>query len=192
MRLTRVAQYWRNKLKSKDSIEFPSKLCDPMASITDDFSFAYLKEAFVATLLDLARNNSDDGDEDEEESQTEDEGDDELDKYNFWRSFKTQVKILRSEMGNDEPSRPGPQLRALPGAYEGISRVNGEAMPLLENMRLQGSSGQAAKAASLLDVDAGRLMQDDGMFDLSPVYSFAPLANNKRTGSNAGGRGWDL
>ncbi|PVI01317.1 P-loop containing nucleoside triphosphate hydrolase protein, partial [Periconia macrospinosa] len=53
------AQYWRNKVKDKKDIEFPSKLCDAIAGITEDFSFAYLKEAFVATLLDLARNHDD-------------------------------------------------------------------------------------------------------------------------------------
>jgi transitional endoplasmic reticulum ATPase len=89
MRLTSdIAQYWRNKLKNKQSIEFPGKLCDAIADITDDFSFAYLKEAFVATLLELARKH---GDDDDEESYEDDEDeDDPLEKYEFWRVFKAQ------------------------------------------------------------------------------------------------------
>ena len=68
-----------------------------MAAITEDFSFAYLKEAFVSTLLELARTH--DGDDEEEENAGDDDGDDELNKYEFWRVFKAQVKMLRSDMG---------------------------------------------------------------------------------------------
>ncbi|KAL9129775.1 MAG: hypothetical protein Q9175_007204, partial [Cornicularia normoerica] len=53
--------YWREKLKNKPSIKFPKKLSSAIASITQDFSFAYLKEAFVATLLAIAGNRSEHG-----------------------------------------------------------------------------------------------------------------------------------
>ncbi|GME28395.1 ATPase AAA+ type core [Neofusicoccum parvum] len=52
-------EFWKNKLKGKKSIEFPDKLCPAIADITDGFSFAYLQEAFVATLLELARSGDD-------------------------------------------------------------------------------------------------------------------------------------
>jgi transitional endoplasmic reticulum ATPase len=74
--------YWYEKIKSKEYIDFPAKLCQPIASITQNFSFAMLKEAFVATLLALARRRADaipcDGDDD----------DDGLEKYEFWRVIK--------------------------------------------------------------------------------------------------------
>ena len=58
-----------------------------------DFSFAYMKEAFVATLLVIAGNRS--GDDVKEGPPDED---DKLDKYELWREIKRQVKNLRSDM----------------------------------------------------------------------------------------------
>ena len=85
--------YWREKLKSKPSIKFPKKLCSAIAGITKDFSFAYLKEAFVATLLAIAGNRSENGIWDDRD---DDDGD--LDDYELWREMKTQVRLLRQDM----------------------------------------------------------------------------------------------
>ena len=85
-------EYWRNKLKNKPSIKFPKKLCAAIASITDDFSFAYLKEAFVSTLLSIAGRRSEEG------GGSDDDGGD-LDDYELWREMKKQVKLLRDDMG---------------------------------------------------------------------------------------------
>ena len=82
--------YWREKLMSKPSIKFPKMLSPAIAGITQDFSFAYLKEAFVATLLAIAGNRSENGIEDEEDG--------DLDKYELWREMKRQVKLLREDM----------------------------------------------------------------------------------------------
>jgi hypothetical protein len=48
------AQYWQRKLKSNNEISFPDSLIDEVADTTKQFSFAYLKEAFVASLVTLA------------------------------------------------------------------------------------------------------------------------------------------
>jgi len=48
------AAFWQRKLKDNKDIEFPDKLCDAIAGITDGFSFAYIQEAFVASLLAIA------------------------------------------------------------------------------------------------------------------------------------------
>lgn len=89
-------EYWREKLKSKPGIKYPKKLSPAIAKITHDFSFAYLKEAFVATLLVIAGHRSEDlvrgGGED-------DDGGD-LDDYELWREMKKQVKLLRDDMGS--------------------------------------------------------------------------------------------
>lgn len=85
--------YWRNKLATKPTIKFPKKLCPAIAGITEDFSFAYLKEAFVATLLAIAGNRS----EDEKRGGGDDEGGN-LDDYELWREMKKQVKLLREDM----------------------------------------------------------------------------------------------
>ncbi|KAJ6539518.1 P-loop containing nucleoside triphosphate hydrolase protein [Mycena capillaripes] len=44
-------QYWQNKLKSNDKIDFPDALVDEVAGLTDQFSFAYLKEVLYAVSL---------------------------------------------------------------------------------------------------------------------------------------------
>lgn len=91
---TMYCDYWREKLKDKPLIQFPKKLSPAIASITQDFSFAYLKEAFVATLLAIAGNRSENGaigDGDEE-------GGGDLDDYELWREMKTQVRSLRQDM----------------------------------------------------------------------------------------------
>lgn len=85
--------YWREKLKSKPSVRFPKKLSPAIAGITQDFSFAYLKEAFVATLLAIAGNRS----EDELRGGGDEEGGD-LDDYELWTEMKRQVKLLREDM----------------------------------------------------------------------------------------------
>lgn len=48
------AKYWQNKLRNNLDISFPDALVAEIAALTSDFSFAYLKEAFVSTLVVLA------------------------------------------------------------------------------------------------------------------------------------------
>jgi transitional endoplasmic reticulum ATPase len=47
-------QYWKRKLASNKSIYFPKTLVEHIADITEGFSFAYMKEAFVSALVSLA------------------------------------------------------------------------------------------------------------------------------------------
>ncbi|KAH9845356.1 cell division cycle protein 48 [Teratosphaeria destructans] len=85
---TLYCEYWRHKLSKKPSIKFPETLCPAMAHITPDFSFAFMQECFVATLLNLARGEM-----------VQDGGDDgDLDKYELWRVFKQQADVLRKEV----------------------------------------------------------------------------------------------
>ena len=95
--------YWREKLKNKPSIKFPEKLCPAIASITQDFSFAYLKEAFVATLLTIAGRRS----EESVRHGSGDDRDDDLDDYELWREMKKQVKSLRDDMDNRSTDTAG-------------------------------------------------------------------------------------
>ncbi|KAI6908420.1 hypothetical protein KC318_g4326 [Hortaea werneckii] len=60
-----------------------------MANITSGFSFAFLQECFVATLLTLARG---------ETGLAEEDDDEDLDKYELWRLFKQQADALRKEI----------------------------------------------------------------------------------------------
>ncbi|KAL8848377.1 MAG: hypothetical protein Q9221_006576 [Calogaya cf. arnoldii] len=117
-------EFWRKKLRASDDnddgdgedrkktaedpeIEFPRVLCKAIAGITAGFSFAYIQEAFVASLLSIAGNETDTN---ETEIQSTDpifswegrwdNGDEDkyLDRYILWRQMKIQVKILREEL----------------------------------------------------------------------------------------------
>lgn len=65
-------EFWRQKLLDNDEIEFPVKLNKAIASITKGFSFAYMQEAFVAALLEIAKAGED---EDKVEEKQESNGD---------------------------------------------------------------------------------------------------------------------
>ena len=64
---TMYCEFWRHKLKGNKSAVFPKELCPKIVKIIEGFSFAYMKEAFVATLLAVARREDDDGLDDESE-----------------------------------------------------------------------------------------------------------------------------
>ncbi|KAI1060253.1 hypothetical protein LB506_011226 [Fusarium annulatum] len=105
-------RFWQKKLKPNKEIEFPDKLCRAIAEITDKFSFAYIQEAFVATLLAIARRSktkptvevsaeawvlvrdefgadlaSDNG---------------ELDRLELWVEIKKQIEILREGIEEEQ------------------------------------------------------------------------------------------
>lgn len=56
-------EFWRQKLEDNAEIEFPLRLTKAIAGITQDFSFAYIQEAFVATLLVIAGQEGEEGSE---------------------------------------------------------------------------------------------------------------------------------
>lgn len=91
---TMYCDYWHEKLKDNPLVHFPKKLSPAIASITQDFSFAYLKEAFVATIQAIAANRSEHG----VKGGGDEEGGGDLDDYEFWREMKTQVRALRQDM----------------------------------------------------------------------------------------------
>ncbi|KAI1100674.1 P-loop containing nucleoside triphosphate hydrolase protein [Jackrogersella minutella] len=104
---TAYCKFWQSKLAQNKEIDFPDELCDAIAEITYDFSFAYMQEAFVAALLAIAR--KDKGIEyGNEEARTgmnhvwvrlSDDGDDDnLDDLVLWVEIKKQVAILRESM----------------------------------------------------------------------------------------------
>ncbi|KAI0650237.1 P-loop containing nucleoside triphosphate hydrolase protein [Trametes meyenii] len=80
---TLYVQYWQNKLKGNPDISFPDELVKDVASETDGFSFAYLKEAFVSSLVLIA-------------------GHDGEDKPKFSDVLLAQVKALRDQLDKDK------------------------------------------------------------------------------------------
>ncbi|KAL8833157.1 MAG: hypothetical protein Q9170_004459 [Blastenia crenularia] len=118
-------EFWRKKLGNREQgkeeveveveVEFPEVLCQAIAGITGGFSFAYIQEAFVASLLAIAA--SEEGEEDVETVEPMSEwdvrwkeayaegvgillrdGDQDLDRYELWRQMKKQVKNLKDEL----------------------------------------------------------------------------------------------
>lgn len=91
---TLYCEYWQKKLRSNKNIDFPKKLCQPMAHITPGFSFAFLQECFIATMLALARK--------EHRAFSvrpyDPENSDGLEDYDIWVAFKEQAEILRKEI----------------------------------------------------------------------------------------------
>ncbi|ETN40001.1 uncharacterized protein HMPREF1541_04276 [Cyphellophora europaea CBS 101466] len=87
------AQFWRHKLENKPNVDFPETLCRPMAKVTNEFSFAYMQEAFVSTLLEIARRDTDETAEPSRYDYVDD-----IERYLLWRVFQEQVKILRKDM----------------------------------------------------------------------------------------------
>ena len=49
----KYCQYWQKKLNDVDEVEFPDILVNPIANLMNGFSFAYMQEAFVSTLLKI-------------------------------------------------------------------------------------------------------------------------------------------
>jgi transitional endoplasmic reticulum ATPase len=121
------AQFWQGKLKDNKDVEFPDKLCPAIAKITEKFSFAYMQEAFVASLLAIAGSGTKGGEDAERqaarwagphdpmvavnegaarmERMGGGDGDPELDKLVLWKEIQKQVKILRDEM-EEKSERP--------------------------------------------------------------------------------------
>ncbi|KAI9844154.1 MAG: hypothetical protein M1837_005754 [Sclerophora amabilis] len=116
-------EYWRTKLRNSSSpVSFPPSLCAAIANITEGFSFAYMKEAFVVSLLSIIyeRRTSepksvDDGGnvgsvtEGKVHGHIEGAGDDDnnegaypkLKDVPLWEAIETQIKVLKAEMGNE-------------------------------------------------------------------------------------------
>jgi hypothetical protein len=184
------SEYWRRKLKNKPAIEFPQELNNSVADITDGFSFAYLKEAFVATLLELARNATmgDGSDEDRD-----DVGDDPLDKYELWREFKTQVKVLRDEMRSSQSAGD------VTNAQYGSAADYEEMIPLLADAsvgdRGNGRGSQPCGTPLVARrgvVDTRVEPMDMGNAALSPLTSFRPLTASKTSKLSFGAFEWGL
>jgi len=108
-------RFWQKKLASNEEIDFPDRLCDAVADITDGFSFAYIQEAFVAALLALARQEKGaaQGAAQGAAGWMEEMGDgwvgvlgsnksDGLEKNALWIEMKKQIKILREGMEEEK------------------------------------------------------------------------------------------
>ncbi|KIW90464.1 uncharacterized protein Z519_09110 [Cladophialophora bantiana CBS 173.52] len=121
-------KYWQKKLRDNKEIEFPDEICPAAAKITDDFSFAYIQEAFVTALLEIAR-ETDGGGRGGETTSGKDEKmeelheqwdlleidcggrvdallrDKDLNDYILWRKLKHQIELLRRQISKETSLR---------------------------------------------------------------------------------------
>ena len=135
---TRYCNYWRSKLSKNQSISFPPSLSPAIASITDGFSFAYLKEAFIAALLVLvaAQRAEKAGIKPNEEPESNEKENDctaalpsmdfdskELEENQLWRHIRKQVKTLKMQM---EESRKSAEEAEKNNAEAGTAETKAE------------------------------------------------------------------
>ncbi|KAJ3576183.1 hypothetical protein NP233_g605 [Leucocoprinus birnbaumii] len=85
------AKYWQKKLSDNPELEFPDSLVESVAKMTSGFSFAYLKEAFVSTLVTLAGIPGD--------------------KPNFGDLLKNQIHDLRKQLDDQKPGNDATTTR---------------------------------------------------------------------------------
>ena len=101
-----VTHPWhRQKVLSTNAVQFTESLCREIAAITSDFSFAYLKEAFLGTMIRFARENTEEWDQGVEQANENNP---------FWREMKTQVENLREEMNAKDEKDPKPHPIRVP------------------------------------------------------------------------------
>jgi len=98
-------EYWRGKLKDNEDIEWMDGLSERIAVITENFSFAFMQEAFVASLLAIAAGETALGIEAGMRDLMDgfvivnvsvDGGD--VEDSVLWKQMKKQVEILRKEL----------------------------------------------------------------------------------------------
>ncbi len=94
-------------------VEFPQQLCKAIAGITAGFSFAYIQEAFVASLLAIAASEEEGANGRVEGQQVNTsiswdgryctgDPDSDFDQFILWREMKVQVQILREELDDGD------------------------------------------------------------------------------------------
>jgi len=105
-------QYWQTKLSSNKEIDFPDRLVDEVAQLTDKFSFAYLKEAFVSSLVIFAGIEGD--------------------KPVFANVLKDQIEILRRQL---KKSFKSPNTSFHPGEYPGSHYIGASPSSPASNQR---------------------------------------------------------
>ncbi|CAN8100134.1 unnamed protein product [Discula destructiva] len=67
---TLYCEYWHRKLEKHPLVAFPPDMCPIVAKVTEGFSFAYLKELFITSLLLMARGGRPEDGEDQAPSES--------------------------------------------------------------------------------------------------------------------------
>ena len=116
----KYCDYWRTKLTKNNKIDYPPKLSEAIAEVTEGFSFAYLKETFITSLLIIVGSRKTGRDIDGLAGSSEEAG--EFDNILLWRVLSKQVNNLRAEM---EDARKSTEDAAKNNAANGASNAFG-------------------------------------------------------------------
>lgn len=116
------SEYWRHKLSKNKKVDFPREMSVRIADITEDFSFAYMKEAFVAALLVIVARQ-------DEKRKARHSREDDLSGNILWKELKKQVQALRDEMDGDNEERTDTSLNMASQFWPAMSGVLDGPMP---------------------------------------------------------------
>ncbi|KAL8984540.1 MAG: hypothetical protein Q9205_001528 [Flavoplaca limonia] len=100
--LPAIAERTRSKLADNKSIDFPPRLSAAIAERTEGFSFAYLKEAFITSLLVIVADQR--GGIERLNGKMEVTDPEDVESNPLWRTLSKQVEILRAEQEESRKS----------------------------------------------------------------------------------------
>ncbi len=105
---TQYCDYWKSKLAGNKTIDFPPELSTAIADLTSDFSFAYLKEAFITSLLIIVAvqrgTKKDFNDMPAETNGNAKVATSQLERNLLYRVLSKQIETLRHEMEGSRKS----------------------------------------------------------------------------------------
>lgn len=103
----------RTKLDSVPEVTMSTSDCAPIATLTDGFTFAYLKEAFVATLFSLLQQREDELSNDQPSSNGQPSPPSSIEPPSaFLHAFETQVTTLKEQMADAAKSNDEGEKKA--------------------------------------------------------------------------------
>jgi transitional endoplasmic reticulum ATPase len=147
------ARYWQRKIADVPEVTMADEDIVPVAACTQDFTFAYLKEAFIATLFHLFSAQEDPP---AAEGRVGSEGDETAaPKSAFVRAFEQQVGMLREQMAEQDEDDDAKKL------IDALLQNGGEAAKDGNDAvgdRKEGAAGgdETAKAESKVKEGAGK------------------------------------
>ena len=115
----KYCDYWRFKLAKNKSIDFPPELSEAIAEITEGFSFAYLKELFITSLLMIVGSRK--VNKEIEGLPETGRGEHPLEELLLWRVVSKQVKTLRTEM--EDARKSAEEAASNNGTVDGASKL---------------------------------------------------------------------
>ena len=116
------SQYWKKKLERNSNVDFDPEICNVVARLTDGFSFAYMKELFVQTLLTIVGGRASDiDDEDEKEDEEISEGE--------LVDIAEEVKVVD---GSDKVALGDAKVKSTSGAEVDVTKKVEHKMPTVE------------------------------------------------------------